>query len=79
MRQRSGRFWPVVARLWRVVTKISDRIGIGWSIGGGLAAIVIGFVLPGLFAGSLLSLLIGYLLGVLVSLFGFMLFMRGVI
>lgn len=70
--------WPV-SMLWRLVTPMSNRIGILPSLGGGLALMLIGFIVPGLFYGSVAVALLGYLLGALVFVFGVALFVRGVV
>jgi len=70
--------WPI-AMLWQLVTPIANRIGILPSLGGGLTLMLIGFVVPGIFYGSIALALLGYLLGALLFVFGAALFVRGVI
>ena len=65
--------------LWQLVTPIANRIGILPSLGGGLTLMLIGFVVPGIFYGSIALALLGYLLGALLFVFGAALFVRGVI
>ncbi|MBM3288602.1 MAG: hypothetical protein FJY92_00480 [Candidatus Hydrogenedentes bacterium] len=78
-RKRRGLFrWPI-AMLWRLVTPVSNRIGIVPSLGGGLVLMLVGFILPAIVHGSIALSLLGYLLGAFVFVFGVALFIRGVI
>ncbi len=78
-RKRRGRFWALVARLWKFVTPISLRIGILPSLGGGVALMLLGCITPGIISGSILLAILGYILGAVIFVFGLLLFARGVI
>ena len=79
VRQRRGLVWRIIARIWAVVTSVSDKIGILASVFGGLIILLIGFMMPGILAGSILSVLIGYIIGAAMILIGLMLFVRGIV
>ncbi|MBI5095566.1 MAG: hypothetical protein HZB26_24425 [Candidatus Hydrogenedentes bacterium] len=61
--------WPIRA-LWKLVTFLSNRIGIAASLGAGAILILIGFVL--------VSSVIGALIGVPILVLGILLFARGI-
>jgi hypothetical protein len=61
-------FWPVTL-LWKLVTRVSNRIGIIGSLALGAALMFLGFML--------ISTLVGILLGVPVFVVGAFLFARG--
>ena len=79
VRARKGLFWSVVARLWKFVTPISNRIGILPSLGGGVVLMLLGFVIPGVLAFSIPLAILGYALGAACFVFGLLLFARGII
>jgi len=79
VRKRQGRFWALVHRLWNIVTPISLRIGILPSLGGGIALMLLGWIIPGIFSGHIVLAIVGLLLGVAIFVFGMFLFARGVI
>ena len=79
VRNRQGRFWEIVHRLWKFVTPFSLRIGILPSLGGGIALMLLGFITPGILSGSILIAILGYILGAVFFVFGLLLFARGVI
>ena len=69
--RKRGLFWWPVVMLWRLVTVLSNRIGILGSLAGGIMAMLVGVFLTGT--------LIGALIGIPAFLFGLFLFVRGVI
>lgn len=79
VRERKGRIWAGIHRLWKFVTPISLRIGILPSLGGGVALMLLGFVIPGVFAVSIPLAILGYIIGIPVFIFGLLLLARGII
>ncbi|NUM55705.1 MAG: hypothetical protein HUU46_18855 [Candidatus Hydrogenedentes bacterium] len=79
VRKRRGRLWELVHRLWKFVTPISANIGIVPSLVGGVALMLLGFVIPGLFSVSIPLAILGYFIGIPVFIFGLFLFARGII
>ena len=68
--KRSVLRWPIKA-LWKLVTVISNRIGILASLAIGLIAVFFGFVLTGT--------IVGAIIGIPLAIFGVFLFIRGII
>ncbi|MCC6795405.1 MAG: hypothetical protein IT366_09825 [Candidatus Hydrogenedentes bacterium] len=79
VRERRGKFWELVHRLWKFVTPISLQIGIVPSLIGGVVLMLLGWVIPGLLAFSIPLMLLGYIVGAGVFILGVFLFARGII
>jgi hypothetical protein len=69
--RKRGLFWWPIALLWRLVTAISNRIGIVASLVTGLVLMFVGFLLTGT--------LVGAVIGIPLIIVGLFLLARGII